>query len=123
MSRQSFKELIVWQKAMEMVTDVYKATMNFPDSEKYGLTSQIRRCAVSVPSNIAEGHGRRTDGEFLQFLGHARGSLCELETQLLVASNVGFLNDTSPLFGQIEEVGKILTGLRKSVRNRKNQKS
>ena len=79
----NFKELKIWIKAMNVVTDVYKATLNFPGDEKFGLTSQIRRCAVSIPSNIAEGAGRNTNGEFRQFLGIANGSCYELQTQLM----------------------------------------
>ena len=78
---QSYKELVVWQKATNIVLDVYATTKDFPREEIYGLTSQLRRCAVSISSNIAEGQGRATKGEFVQFLCHARGSLFELETQ------------------------------------------
>ena len=75
-----YKELVVWQRAMALVTRVYRLTAGFPDNEKFGLVSQLRKAAVSVPSNIAEGQGRSTIGEFKQFLGHARGSLFEVET-------------------------------------------
>lgn len=117
---QTFKELVAWQKAMELVTEVYRATNSFPSDERFGLTSQIRRSAVSVPSNIAEGQGRNSPGEFLQFLGIAKGSLCELETQILIAKNLGFIGDASvDLLGRTEEVGKIMTGLGKSLRRQK----
>jgi 23S rRNA-intervening sequence protein len=79
----SYKDLVVWKKSVELVTDVYASTAGFSREEMFGLTSQLRRSAVSVPSNIAEGQGRATKGEFIQFLAHARGSLFELETQVL----------------------------------------
>ncbi len=87
----SYRDLLVWQKAKAFATRIYLATKDFPRSELYGLTSQIRRAAVSVPSNIAEGQGRLTRGEFQQFLGHARGSLLELDTQLAIAADLGYL--------------------------------
>ena len=80
---QSYRDLVAWQKAMELVVSVYTCTQNFPKVETYGLISQMRRAAVSVPSNIAEGHARISTGEFRQFLGHALGSLVEIETQTL----------------------------------------
>jgi len=86
----SFKELRAWQRAVEMTTAIYALTATYPSSEKFGLTNQLRRAAVSVASNIAEGYGRTTRGEYLQFLGHARGSNCEVETQLVIAANLGF---------------------------------
>ena len=90
MSR-SYRQLYVWQRAKKLAGDVYRETASFPRTEIYGLTSQIRRSAVSIPANIAEGQGRLTRGEFRQFLGHARGSLLELETHLSIASDLGFL--------------------------------
>ena len=86
---QSYRDLIVWQRAMELVVDVYGMTRSFPECERYGLSSQLRRSAVSIPSNIAEGQGRLTRGEFRQFLGHARGSLSEVETQVSIATRLG----------------------------------
>ena len=82
---QAFQDLMVWQRAMEMTVSVYELTGGFPKEEQYGLTSQLRRASVSVASNIAEGRGRLTDGEFRQFLGIAQGSIYEVQTQLLVA--------------------------------------
>src|SRR5271165_2194850 len=87
----SYRDLVVWQKAVELVTEVYSATSQFPREEVFGLTAQLRRCAGSVPGNIAEGQGRATKGEFIQFLSHARGSLFELETQLCIAGKLGYL--------------------------------
>ncbi|HEY4961647.1 MAG TPA: four helix bundle protein [Terriglobales bacterium] len=113
----SYRELVVWQKAVELVTEVYTATSQFPREEVFGLTSQLRRCAVSVPSNIAEGQGRATKGEFIQFLSHARGSLFELETQLCIASKLGYLaaDQTRELKLKAQEVARILNGLLTSL--------
>ena len=103
---------------MELVTAVYKLTDDFPKSELYGLTSQIRRCAASIPANIAEGQGRRLAGEFLQFLGNARGSLLELDTPPEIAVRLGMLNRElhSTLMEQLMEVRKLLNGLMRSIR-------
>jgi four helix bundle protein len=89
---RSYRELLVWQKAKALAVHIYQATDQFPRVETYGLTSQIRRAAVSVASNIAEGQGRLTSGEFLHFLGQARGSLLELDTQLAIALDLNYLN-------------------------------
>ncbi len=89
---RSYRDLVVWQKAIALVTDVYRCTRTFPKEEIYGLSAQLRRAAVSVPSNIAEGQGRVSTGEFRQFLGHARGSLLEVETQLEIARNLEYLS-------------------------------
>jgi four helix bundle protein len=89
---KSHKDLDVWKKSIEMVTLVYKLTRDFPKDELYGLTNQMRRAAVSVPSNIAEGAGRNSSKEFLQFLSYATGSLSELETQIIIANHLGYLN-------------------------------
>jgi four helix bundle protein len=91
----SYRELIAWQKAKRLTVRVYECTETFPKSEGYGLTSQMRRAAVSVASNIAEGQGRLTPGEFAQFLGHSRGSLLELETQLEIAFELKFIDEAS----------------------------
>ena len=108
----NFRELVAWQQSMDLVLEVYDGTRSFPKEELYGLTSQIRRSAVSIPSNIAEGQGRRSDGEFLQFLGTARGSLLELETQLLIASRLGYLPAprSDSLLARIAELGRVLNG-------------
>jgi four helix bundle protein len=95
-----FKELKVWQKSIALVNQIYAETGSFPKEEIYGLTSQIRRSAVSIPSNIAEGCGRHTDKDFAKFLGYALGSSFELETQLIIASNQNFINDDE--FKEIE---------------------
>jgi four helix bundle protein len=86
----SFKDLLVWQKAIQMSLAVYKFTADFPSSERFGLTNQLRRASVSVASNIAEGYGKMTRGEYLSFLGHARGSNGEIQTQLVIAQGLNF---------------------------------
>lgn len=87
---QSYKELIVWQKSIQLVTEIYKLTEKFPKSEMFGLTSQMRRCAVSIPANLAEGYGRKHRTEYTQFVRIAFGSGTELETHLIIAQNIGF---------------------------------
>ncbi len=108
------RDLEVWQKSMQFVTVLYQETAAFPKQELYGLTSQLRRAAVSVPSNIAEGCGRNSKKEFHQFLCHARGSLLEAETQLEIARNLGYLSDnkTRELLSKTNEIGRMLNGLR-----------
>jgi four helix bundle protein len=102
---------------MALVLDVYRSTQAFPRTETYGLVSQLRRAAVSVPSNIAEGQARLSTGEFRQFLGNARGSLVEVETQVLLARELGYLkcDESESLLGAAAEVGRILNGLLKSL--------
>jgi four helix bundle protein len=108
------RDLVVWQKAMELVTEVYRVTRNFPKDELYGPTSQLRRSAISVPSNLAEGHGRNSRKEFHHFVGQARGSLTEVETQLEIARNLDYLqeHEASVLLSQSAEIGRMLSGLR-----------
>lgn len=113
---QSYRELIAWKKSMILVKHVYDITKRFPDDEKFGLVSQMRRCAVSIPSNIAEGQARNTTGEFKQFVGVARGSTAELTTQILIAEQLGYLDDPQQILELAEEVGRILTGLSQSLR-------
>ncbi len=120
---QSYRDLIVWKKSMALVLNVYRCTQAFPKIETYGLTSQLRRAVISVPSNIAEGQARLSTGEFRQFLGNARGSLMEAETQILVAQNLGHLdkNQTECLLSAAAEVGRILNGLLASLPKRSGQ--
>jgi four helix bundle protein len=108
-----FRDLLVWQKSMQLARDLYRASSSFPKSEMFGLTGQIRRAAVSVPSNIAEGHGRLTDRGFRVFLAQARGSLFEVETQLELACDLGYIdaNLTKGISEQCHEVAKMLNGL------------
>lgn len=114
---KSHRDLIAWQKAMVLVTDVYALTKTFPREEMYGLISQMRRAAASVPANIAEGQGRRYGREFHQFLGNARGSLMELDTHLELAFRVGYLSKDQhvAIRAQVDEVGRILNGLMRSI--------
>jgi len=112
-----FEELKIWQKAMDITEDVYKLSSSFPKEEKYGLTSQIRRCAVSIPSNIAEGAGRNTNGEFKQFLGIANGSSYELLTQLYLSKRLELSSEeeTKPIIKEILEVCKMSFSLQKTL--------
>jgi len=113
------KNLIVWQKAIEMVTLLYKATVQFPKEEIYGITSQMRRAAVSIPSNIAEGHGRCSDKELVRFLFISLGSAAELETQLIISNNLGFLDDGGykQLLEYNNEIIKMLSALIRTKNN------
>lgn len=114
---QSFRELVVWQRALQLSIAIYKLTKDFPREELYGLTAQIRRAAISVPSNIAEGQGRGSTGEFRQFLGIARGSNFELQTQLEIARalKLGDQNAIDHAEGLSHEVGKMLYGMLESI--------
>ena len=111
-------DLRIWHKAIDIATEVYKATANFPKEEKYGLTSQIRRSAVSVPSNIAEGAGRNGEGEFCHFLGISNGSSYELQTQLIISNRLELINDkiVEPLLKSIDEIQKMNYKLQASMR-------
>jgi four helix bundle protein len=115
---RSFKDLVAWQKSMALVAEVYRASQGFPKEEIFGLTSQIRRSAVSVPSNIAEGNARTSKKEFQYFLSNARGSLAELETQLLIAHQLAYINETAKnqMLDRLWEVGRILNGLLSSLK-------
>lgn len=114
-----YKDLIVWQKAMDLVTEVYSVTKNLPKDELYGLTSQLRRAAVSVPSNIAEGNARTSSGDYLRFLSIARGSNSEVEIQLLICVRLDYLleEDIKTALGLCEEIGKMITTMIKKIRN------
>lgn len=113
-----YRKLKVWNDSIQLVTEIYLVTKNFPDNEKYGLVSQINRCAISIPSNIAEGAGRNSNGEFKQFLGIANGSCYELETQLLIAKNLGYINTEilDRLLERTEVIEKMIYNLIKSLR-------
>ena len=113
--KRKHHDLHVWQESMALTKDIYSATADFPREEIYALTSQMRRAAVSVPSNIAEGAARNSTREFLQFLSIARGSLSELETQVILAEDLGYLNDKRPLLARIERSFGLLGGLVNSV--------
>ena len=107
----SYRDLIVWQKAMDLTKQVYRITKHFPQNEIYGLTSQIRRCAVSIPSNIAEGRGRNSDKEFIRFLHIALGSLYELQTQLELALSFQYLSTINEIDHKSIEIEKMLNAL------------
>jgi four helix bundle protein len=115
---QSYRELIAWQKAMDFVMSVYGITKAFPRDELYGLASQLRRAAVLIPTNIAEGQARFSPQEFHYFLGRARGSLVEVETQLLIAQNLRYFTPErgEQLLDKAAELGRILNGLIASIR-------
>ncbi len=114
----AYKELIVWQKSMQLAKLIYELTNRFPSHELYGLCSQMRRCSVSVPSNIAEGSGRQSKKEFQQFLSIAMGSATELETQILLARNLSYVDEKAVQFvlGLVDEVQKMLYHLVKKLR-------
>jgi len=114
------KDLEVWKKSMDLVEDVYKLMKQLPESEKYGLISQIKRSSISVPSNIAEGAARGSTKEFIRFLDIASGSLSELETQLLLVQRLGFTNSNDSLEDQINSLGKMLYGLKLSLKKKIN---
>ncbi len=114
----SFQNLVVWQRAMDLAGTVYKATAHFPSAEQFGLTNQLRRASVSVASNIAEGYGRSTRGEYLLFLGHARGSNSEVFTQLLLAKNLHMGNGPAleSALALSNEVGRMLVAIMRKLR-------
>jgi four helix bundle protein len=114
------QKLEAWLKAVEFVTDIYKNTEHFPKEERYGLTSQIRRAAISIPANIAEGAGRYSNKEFAHFLSNAQGSASELETELIIANRLGYLDETSysQLIERLERIGRLITGLIRHVTNK-----
>jgi len=111
-------KLKIWKEAMSLTKDVYIDTSKFPDSEKYSLANQIRRSAVSVPSNIAEGAGRYSDKEFLQFLYIARGSLSELETQLILSADLGYLKNIKDYTRRMEGIRKMISGMIKHLKTK-----
>ena len=110
---QSYRDLIAWQKGIELVAAIYHVTQTFPKEELYGLTSQLRRAAVSIPSNIAEGQGRKSKAEFRHFLHNAAGSLMEVETQLTISAVLGYLRreKEADLLNRTNELGRIINGL------------
>jgi four helix bundle protein len=117
---RSYKDLIAWQKSMDLAEAVYVCTGTLPKQEAYGLVSQMRRASVSIAANIAEGHGRNSTGEYRQFLGVAKGSLAELETEIVLAERVGLVPEkvAGELQKRCEETSKILAGLHKAVSDR-----
>ena len=116
-STQNYKDLIVWQKGIELAKRIYSLTRSFPREEKFGLTSQMRRAAVSIPSNIAEGQARRTTPEFIQFVAHAEGSAAELDTQIILAVELEFClkKNVLPIYELNDEVRRMLNALRRKL--------
>ena len=114
---KSYKDLIVWKKGIELAKLIYKLTANFPSEEKFGIIAQMRRAAVSIPSNIAEGQARHTTGEFIQFISHAEGSTAELDTQLIIAVELDFCAKKSalPVYEMIDEIRRMLNALRRKL--------
>ena len=112
---ESYKDLLIWQKGMELVKLTYLITQSFPDEEKFGLTSQLRRSAISIPSNIAEGYGRGTKAQYINYLRIARGSLSELETQFIICKELEFLAEISEAIALIEEESKMINSLVKKL--------
>ena len=119
---QRFKDLIAWQKAMDLIEEIYRLTADFPARETYGLSSQLRRAAISVASNIAEGQARYAQKEFRHFLRTAIGSLAEIETQVLIANRLGYINADccKVCIGYVKELGRILSGLISSLHVEQN---
>ncbi|MBR3071067.1 four helix bundle protein [Fibrobacter sp.] len=119
---QGYRDLVVWQQAMDVAVETYRLTSSFPKEEIFGLTSQMRRAAVSIASNIAEGEGRKSKNEFSHFLGIALGSKSELETQLILSERVNLLKttDTEPIKKSLDDIGKMLTALRRKIGSQKN---
>lgn len=114
---QNYKDLVVWQKGIALAKAVYQVTSRFPPEEKFGLVAQMRRAAVSIPSNIAEGQARHTTGEFIQFISHAEGSTAELETQLILSVELGFsaTGQTTNEFILLDDIRRMLNGLRRKL--------
>ena len=115
-----YQDLLVWQKAIALVKLIYRITQKFPADERFGLVSQMRRAAVSIPSNVAEGQARHTTGEFIQFVSHAEGSNAELNTQLIIAVDLEYCtkSDADPVFELMTEIRKMLNALRRSLQNK-----
>lgn len=113
----TFRDLLIWQKSMEYVTQIYNETKNFPDEEKFGLISQLRRSAVSIPSNISEGYGRNSKNDFNRFLNISMGSLFEVQTQIEIAKNLGFINEQKfdKMFEQSREIERMMSSFIRSL--------
>jgi len=117
---QNYKDLIVWQKSIALAKTIYKLTQTFPKEERFGLVSQTRRAAVSIPSNIAEGQARHTTGEFIQFISHAEGSVAELDTQIILSVELKFCakKDAIAAYEMIDELRRMLNALRRKLAER-----
>jgi four helix bundle protein len=121
MAVKTYQELFAWQKAMDLAEETYRITRDFPSEERFGLTSQLRRAAVSVPSNVAEGHERGSTSDYVRYLHIARGSLAEAETQIVPATRLKFLNGKAAdlWLTRASEVGRLINGLIASLRGRR----
>lgn len=119
---KSYRDLEVWQRSMRLAKRIYQVTQSFPSDERFGLTNQLRRASVSVPSNLAEGHARFGAGEFARFISIATGSVAEIETQILLSADLGYLETefSKELLDELETIGKMLRGLAKSIARRRN---
>ena len=122
MAIRTYKDLVIWKKAIQLVKRIYELTRTFPSDEKFGLVSQMRRAAVSIASNIAEGQARATTGEFGQFLSHAGGSIAEVDTQLIISTELGYCarSEVQDAFGLIEELQKMMAALRSKLLSRRS---
>ena len=122
---RSYRDLDVWKKGLTLVKNIYQDTANYAPEEKFGLVNQMRRAAVSIPSNIAEGQARSTTGQFQHFIYIALGSIAELETQILISAELKYLKaqESQNLLTQLDEIGKMLRGLDKALKNRKSSAS
>ena len=120
MKTSDFKELAVWQRSMNLAVEIYDLVRHLPPDERYGLSDQIRRSTISIPSNIAEGHARNSDKEFFHFLSISRGSAAELQTQLIVGTKIGYFTEETcnPLIQEIVEIDKMLCGLMRFIKSR-----
>lgn len=118
---QNYKDLLVWQKGIALAKTVYGLTTSFPAEEKFGLVAQMRRAAVSIPSNLAEGQARHTAGEFVQFISQAEGSAAEIDTQLILGVELGFCKKSAalPIYESIDEIRRMLNALRRAISRRK----
>jgi four helix bundle protein len=119
---KSYRDLEVWQKSMRLAKRVYQVTQKFPSEERFGLTNQLRRAAVSVPSNLVEGHARFGSGEFSRFISITMGSVAELETQILLSSELGYVGPdvANEILAELDAIGKMLRGLAKSIERRRH---
>jgi four helix bundle protein len=118
---RTHRDLLIWQKSMILVTEIYRKSQRFPTQEQYGLTSQIRRAAVSIPSNIAEGFGRQSTGDYIRFLNIAVGSLFELQTQIEIAFNLSFIpeSDFTVIFESTREIDRMMSSLIQKLKIKK----
>ena len=119
---KSYRDLEVWQKSMRLAKRVYQITQKFPSDERFGLTNQLCRAAVSVPSNLAEGHARFGSGEFSRFISITMGSVAEIETQILLSNDLGYITSeiTQEVLGELDAIGKMLRGFAKSIQRRRD---